>query len=36
MKRGRHRGSDENSMDREIAFHIDEQAVRYMEQGLSP
>ena len=36
MKRGRHRGSDEDSMDREIAFHIDEQAVRYMEQGLSP
>jgi len=35
MKRGRRPGS-EDSMDREIAFHIDEQTERYIEQGLSP
>jgi putative ABC transport system permease protein len=38
MSRGRRgrQGSPEDSMDREIAFHIEEQTKRYAEQGIPP
>jgi len=36
MKRTRRPASAEDAMDREIAFHVDEQTQRYIEQGVSP